>query len=91
MEDKCHCESVRTIACYGFFVQNPLILPYGSLTSIKWRFSLIVSQQLLKFKFIPAEGVRYGEIFTTNHSRLTYDDYLYKVDTGSPNPVESGD
>lgn len=54
-------------------------------------FSFLVSQKLLKFEFTPAEEIRYGEIFTTNHSCLTYDEYLYKVDTGSPNAFESGD
>ncbi|KAJ6625250.1 hypothetical protein Bhyg_03435, partial [Pseudolycoriella hygida] len=47
------------------------------------------AQKLLKFEFIPAKELKYGEIFTTQKSFITYDDYLYKVDTGSPNAIES--
>lgn len=54
-------------------------------------FQFLVSQKLLKFKFAPADALRYGEIFTTNSPSLTYDEYLYKVDTGSPTAFESGD
>ncbi|XP_037048772.1 UPF0764 protein C16orf89 homolog [Bradysia coprophila] len=52
-------------------------------------YNTIVSQQLLEFDFVPAEKVRYGEIFTANQPFMTYDEYLYKVDTGSPTALES--